>query len=137
MGAVRPHPGRSCIPGPTYGAARALRPARSPGSRHWGRPRALHRDAPSPGARVVVADLSATQLELNRDARARGFASSVEAWHQLDICDLGALDATSFDGVVAFGGPFSYVFEPRCGGILWLPNPTGDCATAPTMALET
>ena len=77
------------------------------------------------GARVVVADLSATQLELNRDAaRARGFASSVEAWHQLDICDLGALDATSFDGVVAFGGPFSYVFERRdtalaeCGRVL-------------------
>jgi len=66
------------------------------------------------GARVVVADLSARQLELNREtARVRGFASSVEAWRQLDICDLGALDATSFDGVVAFGGPFSYVFERR------------------------
>src|SRR5207245_1803378 len=63
-------------------------------------------------ARVVVADLSARQLELNREtAGVRGFASSVEAWRQLDICDLGALDATSFDGVVAFGGPFSYVFE--------------------------
>jgi 2-polyprenyl-3-methyl-5-hydroxy-6-metoxy-1,4-benzoquinol methylase len=70
----------------------------------------LHRQ----GARVVVADLSARQLELNREtARVRGFASSVEAWRQLDICDLGALDATSFDGVVAFGGPFSYVFERR------------------------
>jgi len=66
------------------------------------------------GARVVVADLSGRQLELNREAaRARGFASSVEAWHQLDICDLGVFDATSFDGVVAFGGPFSYVFERR------------------------
>ena len=77
------------------------------------------------GARVVVADLSGRQLELNREAaRARGFASSVEAWHQLDICDLGVFDATSFDGVVAFGGPFSYVFERRdtalaeCGRVL-------------------
>src|SRR6266576_2173390 len=43
------------------------------------------------GARVSVADLSGRQLELNREAaRARGFASSVEAWHQLDICDLGS-----------------------------------------------
>src|SRR5438093_102398 len=50
------------------------------------------------GSRVVVADLSARQLELNREAaRGRGFASSVEAWHQLDICDLGPFDATSFE----------------------------------------
>src|SRR5881398_1589472 len=66
------------------------------------------------GSRVVVADLSARQLELNREAaRGRGFGSSVEAWHQLDICDLGIFEVASFDGVVAFGGPFSYVFERR------------------------
>ncbi len=66
------------------------------------------------GSRVVVADVSMRQLELNQEAaRKRGFASSVEAWEQLDICDLGAFDAATFDGVVAFGGPFSYVFEQR------------------------
>lgn len=65
-------------------------------------------------SRIVVADLSTKQLALNREAaRVRGFAASVEEWHQLDICDLGALATESFDGVVAFGGPFSYVFELR------------------------
>ena len=62
--------------------------------------------------------LSSTTLQ------SRHRASSVEAWHQLDVCDLGVFDATSFDGVVAFGGPFSYVFERRdtalaeCGRVL-------------------
>src|SRR5436189_1577747 len=114
MGALRPHPRGSGIPGHAHRAARALRPARSPDARRRGRPRPFHQLLHHRGARVVVADLSARQLELNREtARVRGFASSVEAWRQLDICDLGALDATSFDGVVAFGGPFSYVFERR------------------------
>lgn len=66
------------------------------------------------GCRVVVADLSATQLALNREvAGARGFAPSVEAWVQLDICDLGRFADASFDAVVALGGPLSYVFEHR------------------------
>ena len=43
--------------------------------------------------------LSSTTLQ------SRHRASSVEAWHQLDVCDLGVFDATSFDGVVPFGGP--------------------------------
>jgi ubiquinone/menaquinone biosynthesis C-methylase UbiE len=66
------------------------------------------------GCRATVADLSAGQLDLNRSAaRERGFASSVEAWHQVDICDLHTLADATFDGVVAFGGPFSYVFDHR------------------------
>ena len=65
-------------------------------------------------SRIVVADLSNRQLALNREAAlARGFAASVEQWHQLDICDFGSLATESFDGVVAFGGPFSYVFDRR------------------------
>lgn len=64
--------------------------------------------------RIVVADLSRVQLELNRQtAEARGFASSVEAWHQLDVCDLSLFASESFDTVVAFGGPLSYVFDQR------------------------
>ena len=66
------------------------------------------------GARIVVADISAVQLGLNREtARTRGSAPSIEAWHQLDICDLGVFPERSFDEVVAFGGPLSYVFEQR------------------------
>src|SRR5439155_27095128 len=53
------------------------------------------------GSRVVVADLSARQLELNREAaRGRGLASSGEAWHALAMCGLAPFDVMSFDCVV-------------------------------------
>ena len=66
------------------------------------------------GCRIVVADISDVQLELNhRYGSERGFASSVEAYRKLDICDLRALPDASFDVVVAYGGPLSYVFERR------------------------
>jgi SAM-dependent methyltransferase len=66
------------------------------------------------GCRIVVADLSATQLDCNRElGHARGFAASVEDWRQLDICDLGGIDDEAFDAVVVLGGPLSYVFEAR------------------------
>jgi cyclopropane fatty-acyl-phospholipid synthase-like methyltransferase len=64
--------------------------------------------------RVVVNDLSPVQLELNeKRARAHGYSGAVDRWLQADVCDLGALDGESFDAIVAFGGPFSYVFERR------------------------
>jgi ubiquinone/menaquinone biosynthesis C-methylase UbiE len=66
------------------------------------------------GCRVVVGDLSATQLTCNREAaQTRGFASSVVEWRQLDICDLRCFADQSFDAVVALGGPLSYVFDER------------------------
>jgi len=66
------------------------------------------------GCRITVGDLSATQLDLNRQhADARGFAASIEARHQLDICDLSRFGEASFDAVVALGGPLSYVFDQR------------------------
>lgn len=66
------------------------------------------------GCRVVVGDVSREQLRLNEElARARGFAESVDAWHQMDICDLGRFPDGMFDTVVAFGGPLSYVFASR------------------------
>jgi 2-polyprenyl-3-methyl-5-hydroxy-6-metoxy-1,4-benzoquinol methylase len=66
------------------------------------------------GCRIVVADISEVQLELNRRYGAeRGFGSSVEAYHQTDICNLQGLTSHSFDAVVAYGGPLSYVFERR------------------------
>lgn len=66
------------------------------------------------GCRIVVADLSSVQLELNRKyGNERGFATSVERYAKVDICDLSGMPDGSFDVVVAFGGPLSYVFERR------------------------
>ena len=66
------------------------------------------------GAHILVADLSQEQLRLNRQrARDRQFAGAVEDWLQLDICAMDPLPARSFDVVVAYGGPLSYVFERR------------------------
>ena len=65
--------------------------------------------------RIVVADISCGQLKLNRNNAARlDFASSVEAWIECDMCDLRShFDDASFDTVVCYGGPLSYVFERR------------------------
>jgi SAM-dependent methyltransferase len=62
--------------------------------------------------RVLVADISPVQLDLNkRYGEEHGFAHAVEDRIQLDICDMSSLDANSFDAVVCYGGPLSYVFE--------------------------
>jgi SAM-dependent methyltransferase len=64
------------------------------------------------GCRVMVADISPVQLDLNRrHARELGFADAVEDWRRLDICAMGELPDDSFDAVVCYGGPLSYVFE--------------------------
>jgi len=66
------------------------------------------------GCRIVVADISEVQLELNRRYGVeKGFGASIEGYLKLDICDLSSLPAASFDVVVAYGGPLSYVFERR------------------------
>jgi SAM-dependent methyltransferase len=66
------------------------------------------------GARVLVADISPGQLGLNRRFAAElGFASAVEDWLELDICDLSVFPDSAFDNVVAYGGPFSYVLDRR------------------------
>lgn len=66
------------------------------------------------GAQVVVADISGTQLELNRGFSSEyGFSKAIKAWQQLDICDLSPFESNSFDAVVAYGGPFSYVLDKR------------------------
>ncbi|MBI1729761.1 class I SAM-dependent methyltransferase [Candidatus Acetothermia bacterium] len=65
-------------------------------------------------ARILVADISKVQLDLNkRHAHELGFAHAVEGWQEIDICDMRRLKAKSFDVVVAYGGPFSYVFDKR------------------------
>jgi ubiquinone/menaquinone biosynthesis C-methylase UbiE len=73
-------------------------------------------------ARIVVADISPVQLELNRqNARTLGFASAVERWVECDVCDLEPhFQDAEFDAVVCYGGALSYVFDqaPRAIGEL-------------------
>ena len=66
------------------------------------------------GATVVVADISAQQIELNkRFAAELNFAHGVKEWRQLDICDMSAFPNEMFDAVVCYGNPLGYVFEKR------------------------
>jgi SAM-dependent methyltransferase len=66
------------------------------------------------GAQVVVSDISPGQVELNKKhAREEGFAQAVLAWQVADICDLFQFESSSFDRVVAYGGPFSYTLDQR------------------------
>jgi SAM-dependent methyltransferase len=70
------------------------------------------------GCQITVGDISPEQLRLNEDtARNRGFADKVRSWNQLDICDLTQFPLATFDAVVAFGGPLSYVFDRREGAL--------------------
>jgi len=64
------------------------------------------------GASVVVGDVSPGQLELNRKhVGEAGLESHVEARVDLDILDLSRFADGSFDAVVCFGGPLSYVLD--------------------------
>ena len=64
------------------------------------------------GCRILVADISPIQLDLNRKHGGElGFSKAVEDWIQLDACDLGDLKPAPFDAVVCYGGALSYVFE--------------------------
>jgi 2-polyprenyl-3-methyl-5-hydroxy-6-metoxy-1,4-benzoquinol methylase len=66
------------------------------------------------GAQVVVADISPGQLELNKKyAEEHNFSTAVLSWEMADICELNQFKNSSFDRVVAFGGPFSYVLDQR------------------------
>lgn len=64
------------------------------------------------GAKVVAADLSRGQLELNRErVEAAGFENHVEERVLADVTDLSHWADASFDVVVCFGGPLSYALE--------------------------
>lgn len=66
------------------------------------------------GVRIVVGDLSQGQLDLNKQhANQYEFASAIEAWEQMDICDMSRFSSESFDCVVAYGNPFGYVLDQR------------------------
>lgn len=64
------------------------------------------------GASVVVTDLSAVQLDLNRSkVQAAGCEDAVIERHVLDIRDLSGFADGAFDAVVVYGGPLSHVFD--------------------------
>jgi SAM-dependent methyltransferase len=64
------------------------------------------------GARIVVTDVSPGQLELNASHVAdAGLEGHVEAREQADILDLSRYPDGSFDAVVSYGGPLSYVMD--------------------------
>jgi 2-polyprenyl-3-methyl-5-hydroxy-6-metoxy-1,4-benzoquinol methylase len=66
------------------------------------------------GAQILVADISKVQLELNRKFSLEyGFNKAIVDWQQIDICDLSQFESNSFDSIVAYGGPFSYVLDKR------------------------
>ena len=66
------------------------------------------------GAKITVADISNVQLELNRRfAEELDFDRAVIDRRQVDICDLSQFESNSFDYVVAYGGPLSYVLDKR------------------------
>lgn len=64
------------------------------------------------GALVVVGDISPEQLRLNEEKVVEaGLEPSVESRGLLDITDLSQFPDESFDAVVCYGGPLSYVFD--------------------------
>ncbi|UCG88231.1 MAG: class I SAM-dependent methyltransferase, partial [Gemmatimonadota bacterium] len=64
------------------------------------------------GCRIVATDISPVQLELHRKyAEELDFDHAVEARLQIDVCEMSQLDQESFDAVVCYGGPLSYVFD--------------------------
>lgn len=63
---------------------------------------------------VTVTDISQVQVDLNNQtAEKHKFAHGVYEWRQLDMCDMSCFANNSFDAVVAFGGPLSYVLDKR------------------------
>ena len=81
------------------------------------------------GARVTVTDLSTQQLAANEQrARAQGFDAAVDTWQVLDVRDVSRFEDSTFDLVVAYGGPLSYVFdhaEDALRGLLRITRPEG------------
>lgn len=64
------------------------------------------------GATVVVTDISAVQLDLNRErVGPTGAGAAVERRELLDVCDVSRYADGEFDVVLAYGGPLSYAFE--------------------------
>ncbi|MDE0452903.1 MAG: class I SAM-dependent methyltransferase [Gammaproteobacteria bacterium] len=68
--------------------------------------------------RLTVSDISEVQLALNRGhMRDLGVLDRVDEYRVLDLADLGALEAESFDAVVCVGGPLSYLLDKEAAGV--------------------
>lgn len=81
------------------------------------------------GAHTLVTDISPVQLDLNIEkVGATAAEASVVGRELLDITDTSRFADDSFDVVVAFGGPLSYVFEhadDAFAGLLRITRPGG------------
>jgi len=70
------------------------------------------------GADVVVADISPRQLELNRERLMEaGLEERVTERVLADVTDLSAFADDSFDAVVCYGGPLSYLVDRAEAGL--------------------
>jgi ubiquinone/menaquinone biosynthesis C-methylase UbiE len=77
------------------------------------------------GPEIVVADLSAGQLELNRKkVRAAGCEQRVSERVVADITDLSRFSDGELDAAVRYGGPLSYVLDRAEEGIAELARVT-------------
>jgi 2-polyprenyl-3-methyl-5-hydroxy-6-metoxy-1,4-benzoquinol methylase len=64
------------------------------------------------GARIGVVDISQEQLKLNETRlKEAGLEESIEWRKKLDIIHLDGIRSDSFDSVVCYGGPLSYVLD--------------------------
>ncbi len=64
------------------------------------------------GAEIVVLDVSPRQLELNRERlESAGLEERVGERVVADVTDLSRFEDASFDAVVCYGGPLSYVVD--------------------------
>lgn len=64
------------------------------------------------GANITVGDISKVQLELNKKyVKEAGLEKYVIARTELDITDLSSFKDNTFDAVVCYGGPISYVLD--------------------------
>lgn len=63
---------------------------------------------------LIVTDLSPVQLKLNQETAKKGnYSHRIKDWNLADICQLEQFSDNTFDKVVCYGGPLSYVFEKK------------------------
>ncbi len=68
--------------------------------------------------RLVVADLSKVQLDLNQEhMRELGVVDLVDEYRVLDLVDLSEIDDSYFDAIVCVGGPLSYLLNKAKVGV--------------------
>ena len=68
--------------------------------------------------KLVVADLSKVQLDLNREhMRDLGVVDLVDEYRVLDLVDLSEINDSCFDAIVCIGGPLSYLLNKAKVGV--------------------